>query len=142
MDDNIDSRVSELPTSDPPSSDPEPSLSPSPTPELSSSPEPELEDYQEYRPTMPEEPYEGRLVDAIHTATLSRLQTLLINIIKAVPAANELAEKELLVPWYGHKTNLKRKKFETCKNCNEEYMTDGNYKGACVYHEGEFLQLR
>ena len=138
----LDPSPSEISSSEPASTDREPSPSPAPTPEPSSSPEPELEDYQEYRSPMPEEPCEARVVDAIHTATLPRLQTLLISIIKSVPAANELAEKELLVAWEGQKPSLKRKRFETCKNCKEEYNTARNYKGSCVYHEGKFFVLQ
>lgn len=109
--------------------------------EEESSPEPELREYQEYRSVAPTAQEPTNVIQAIHTAAPDRIYTLLLEIVTIVPAAKTLAEERLLVPVTSTaeasvQPNLKRKAYEMCANCDEEYFVENNRRGYCVYHPG------
>ncbi|KAF7185493.1 hypothetical protein HII31_13190 [Pseudocercospora fuligena] len=72
--------------------------------------------------------------EAITTAPEIRLRALLRNIVQRVPEAHAIATRTLLASTTT--AGVKRKAFEKCKNCGDDYNVSENYKGACVYHEG------
>lgn len=96
---------------------------------------------QEHREVILPEPIPATVVDAIHSATPGRIRTLLLEIVNTIPAAQSLAEQRLLLP-LSEPTNgsaassLKRKAYESCKNCKVEFSVVDNHKSSCVYHEG------
>ncbi|EME39594.1 hypothetical protein DOTSEDRAFT_139144 [Dothistroma septosporum NZE10] len=79
---------------------------------------------------------ESSLRDAIYTAPLARLQRLLLDIIDKNGEARDEAIARLLKPITGS-NGKKRKAYETCVNCNNDYDVGSNTLGVCVYHEGE-----
>ncbi|USW57669.1 hypothetical protein Slin15195_G109880 [Septoria linicola] len=91
---------------------------------------------QEHREVILPDPIPATVVDAIHSATPGRIQTLLLEIVNTIPAAQSLAEQRLLLP-LSEPTNgsapssIKRKAYETCKNCKVEFSVVENHKGAC-----------
>jgi hypothetical protein len=113
--------------------------------ESESSPEPDILHHQDYRSVSPPIQQPTNVVQAIHAAVPDRLYTLLLEIVTTIPAAQALAEERLLVPMTSTaassvQPNLKRKAYEVCANCNQEYSVESNSKGDCVYHEGKYRQ--
>ncbi|CZT19199.1 uncharacterized protein RCC_05045 [Ramularia collo-cygni] len=108
----------------------------------SSSPELDLEEHQEYRDISSPVQDPTTAIQAIHEATPDRRYTLLLEIVSTIPAAKALAEERLLLPLASSgessdvQPNLKRKAYEICENCKEEYSVESNDKGSCVYHDG------
>ncbi|KAK5191250.1 hypothetical protein LTR99_001633 [Exophiala xenobiotica] len=86
------------------------------------------------------------LEEAIETATPSRLRTVLLQVCQDNHLARDLATKALLVstitPVEGTggsnlKDSRKRKRFEVCGQCDDEYEVERNELGLCVYHPGQ-----
>ncbi|KXT06309.1 hypothetical protein AC578_9194 [Pseudocercospora eumusae] len=92
------------------------------------------EDHQEVREVSSPIPTNTTLEDAITTAPEVRLRALLRDIVQRVPEAHAIAARTLLAST--STAGVKRKAFEKCKNCGDDYNVSLNYKGACVYHEG------
>jgi hypothetical protein len=91
------------------------------------------------------------LLDAIDSANLYRVRTVLREICIANPQAFQVACNELLV---GHsqpsskddtKAGTKRKhdppqqRYEICEQCKEEYDVLDNPEDACIWHSGTTL---
>ncbi|EME80081.1 uncharacterized protein MYCFIDRAFT_77864, partial [Pseudocercospora fijiensis CIRAD86] len=93
------------------------------------------EDYQEVRDVSSPVPMNATLADAISTAPETKIRALLQHIVSEIPAANAIASRKLLASTTT--TGVKRKAYEKCKNCGDDYDVSQNYKGACFYHEGE-----
>ena len=77
------------------------------------------------------------LKEAIQTASVARIRSLLTLICKTNELAEEIANDSLLASMEDS-LDKKRKKFENCKNCGEEYDVEQNDKGDCVYRSGKF----
>lgn len=93
----------------------------------------ENEDYQEIRDA-PSPPHQDTaLYDAIYDAPILELRRLLVQLTDNNVEAREIATSRLLRP---AGNGRKRKAFEHCQNCQEDYATGENPVGACVYHEG------
>ncbi|KAF2212727.1 hypothetical protein CERZMDRAFT_6298, partial [Cercospora zeae-maydis SCOH1-5] len=77
---------------------------------------------------------------AIRSANQDRLCTLLLEIVTTIPAAAALAEERLQILIQAHDRSdmrpSERKAYEMCQNCKEEYSVENNYRGSCVYHNG------
>ncbi|KAK5693398.1 hypothetical protein LTR97_009967 [Elasticomyces elasticus] len=84
-------------------------------------------------PSPPPEP--ASVDDAIANATSERLRIALRALCRENEVARETASRILLVSASATATG-KRKRYETCKNCKEEYDVQVNEKGFCVYHPG------
>lgn len=82
------------------------------------------------------------LLDAIDSATLKRVQTVLREVCLECPEALNLASKKLLVsPTEAPGTKRKHdstQRYEICVQCNEEYDTKDNQEDSCVWHSGMF----
>ena len=87
------------------------------------------------------------LEEAIETATASRLRTVLHQMCQDSHLVRDLATKALLSPTITptegtSESNLngrrKRKRFEVCEQCNDEYEVERNEMGLCVYHPGKY----
>jgi hypothetical protein len=108
-----------------------------------SSEEEVLEPHQEYRKVPSPAAKPTTVVQAIHSAESDRIYTLLLEMVTTIPAAKALAERRLLKSIAKTaapaQPKLKRKAYESCKNCGEEYSIDTNRKSACVYHKGMLL---
>lgn len=84
------------------------------------------------------------LHNAIDSATIDRLRTVLRAICTENPAAFKLAcDNLLVVQGADGNTDTKRKRdeplqrFETCEQCKEEYDVLDNPDDACVWHPGK-----
>lgn len=92
--------------------------------------------------TMP--PTSSQLNEAIDSATLSRLQTILHSICADSKEASELVSKALFVQ-DDISTSRKRKaddedsslRYEICVQCEQEFDTTHNYEFSCQWHEGK-----
>ena len=71
------------------------------------------------------EPVESTLEHAINTAPLAELRALVKHLIRAQPVAKDLASRHLLAPIAGS-VSRKRKAFEKCVNCEEDYRVTDN----------------
>ena len=91
-------------------------------------------DYQQVREAESPQPTETTLRDAITAAPLERLQKLLLEITEHHEDARIEAMAKLLQPIPG--SNGKRKAYEMCANCANEYNVSENEVGVCVFHEG------
>ncbi|KIW31559.1 uncharacterized protein PV07_03196 [Cladophialophora immunda] len=88
---------------------------------------------------------EHTLEDAIRSASLARLRTVLLQMCSDNAVCRHLASKALLVAAPAlapePKTGMKRlrKAYEMCSQCGTEYEVEENerVKGLCVYHPGE-----
>jgi hypothetical protein len=82
------------------------------------------------------------LLDAIDSATLKRVQTVLREVCLECPEALSLASKKLLVsPTEALGTKRKHdstQRYEICVQCKQEYDTKDNRKDSCVWHSGMF----
>ena len=87
------------------------------------------------------EPIASSLEDAIETAPVAQLQSLLTFICQKNEVARQIASSRLLAPLESA-VGQKRKAFEKCKNCDEEYNVLQNEKGVCEYHPGTSLYYR
>jgi hypothetical protein len=105
--------------------------------EPKSEPESESEGVTSGSPTP--EPVASSLDDAIKAASVAQLQSLLIFICQKHEPAKKIASSRLLAPLESG-TGQKRKAFEKCKNCGEEYNVLDNMKGFCEYHSGKSLR--
>lgn len=87
------------------------------------------------------------LEEAIETATASRLRTVLHQMCQDSHLVRDLTTKALLsattTPAEGtSESNMngsrKRKRFEVCGQCGDEYEVERNETGLCVYHPGKY----
>ena len=85
------------------------------------------------------EPVATSLDEFIKTAPVEQIRSLLTFICQKHESGRKLASGRLLAP-LDSDTGRKRKAFEKCKNCDEEYNVTTNYKGDCVYHPGKLDQ--
>ena len=77
------------------------------------------------------------LDEAIRSASQKQLSELLLSICKKYPEAHAETSAHLLAP-LPTLSGLKRKAFEICENCDEEYHVEKNEDGDCVFHDGRF----
>ena len=85
------------------------------------------------------EPAGATLKDAINTAPVEQLRAMLRDFVEKHADIKEAVTKRLLTPMSpapGVHT-LKRKAYETCRHCDQDYAVVENIDGACVYHKGE-----
>jgi hypothetical protein len=82
------------------------------------------------------EPVTSSLDDAIRTAPVKQIHSLLILICQKHESARKLASSRLLAPMESS-TGRKRKAFEKCKHCGVDYSVLSNEKGDCMYHPGK-----
>ena len=79
-----------------------------------------------------ETPEESTISDAINSATKRRLQTVLSELYTESPDAARRISKKLLYPF--DRGTKRRRVYEICRNCKEEYDALNNDDGDCVYH--------
>lgn len=87
-------------------------------------------------PTPP--PQSASINQAIEDAPLAELKRLVQNLWADLPQSHTLIDAALRRP-LGKSRKLKRKAFETCKNCHETYDVGENEMGMCRYHPCEFM---
>jgi hypothetical protein len=86
---------------------------------------------------------QSALFDAIDSATLDRVRTVLREVCAHNSEAFALASAKLLVQNREHPTDAKRKRdahqqrYEICVQCEEEYDILDNDEGACEWHPGK-----
>ncbi|KAG8626355.1 hypothetical protein KVT40_005300 [Elsinoe batatas] len=75
---------------------------------------------------------------AIRAADKDRLRAVLLAVVK-LPEAKAFVERQLLVPTSpgDNNTASKRKRYEHCVNCKEEFDVNFNDEVACRWHDGE-----
>ena len=83
-------------------------------------------------------PVESSLKDAIDTAPPVELRSLMWFMCRDIDAARRMATTKLLTPIERHDwAGKKRKAYETCKNCGEDYHVSHNEDWVCVHHSGK-----
>ncbi|KAF2220970.1 hypothetical protein BDZ85DRAFT_283871 [Elsinoe ampelina] len=88
---------------------------------------------------MPPAPSSTTVEHAIRAADKARLRAVLLAVIN-LPEAKAFAERQLLVPASPSGTQptaSKRKRYEHCINCEEEFDVNFNDEEACRWHDGE-----
>ena len=94
------------------------------------------EDYQKVVRNEPSpDPVETTLEDAVNTAPIKEIRQLLNDLVRTNSAVQEVVAKRLTAPISG-RGNRKRKAYETCVHCDEEYQVTKNEEGDCIYHPG------
>jgi len=94
--------------------------------------------------TTPSQPSDDQraLLNAIDSATLKRVQTVLREICLESPEAFRLACEKMLVHDEHLKSNSESKKrknrYEICAQCKSEYDTTQNPSDACQWHPGMY----
>ena len=81
------------------------------------------------------DPVETSLENAINTTPMKEIRQLLIDLVRTQSAVQEAVAKRLTAPIPGP-GNRKRKAYETCVHCDEEYQVTENEEGDCIYHPG------
>jgi len=90
----------------------------------------------------------SQLVEAINSATDSRLRKVLIQLCEDSASAKDLVSKALFLPSRDGKpsspnqtNSKKRKRYEICMECDQEYDVKANDEAGtalCVFHLGKF----
>jgi hypothetical protein len=84
------------------------------------------------------------LLEAINSANIDRIRTILREICTASPQAFQLACDKLLINHAKSSSNSSAKKkrdppqlrYEICQQCEEEYDVLDNVEDACTWHPG------
>lgn len=79
-------------------------------------------------------PEETSLDAAINDLSNESRTSLLQDICREIKGAEALTSSRLLAPIEG--STAKRKAYETCKHCRQEYAVIQNHNKACRYHPG------
>lgn len=87
-------------------------------------------------PHLPRDPVSASLDEAIQSAPVSELRSLLKSICKKHDVARNMASVRLLAPAANGSAN-KRKAYEVCSQCGEDYLVEANVVGKCTFHQGE-----
>lgn len=86
-------------------------------------------------------PQPSSLEDAILTTPSTVLRKLLLRMVQTSSTARTTVTGHLLTPIAGQAAGTKRRKYETCKNCGEDYNVTENSVEACGYHRGIVLSF-
>lgn len=86
-------------------------------------------------------PVEASLEDAVKAAPPDTVQRVLLEVCRQSEEARHIATGQLLTALAPSAQGRKRKRYEMCKHCGQEYDVERNEKGDCVYHSGKASTL-
>lgn len=78
---------------------------------------------------------------AIASATEERLRKTLIELCIMSSPAEELV-RHLLISRSDKDSKKKRKIYEICTQCSEEYTVEDNNRKSCVFHLGQYITYK
>lgn len=95
-------------------------------------------DYQTIDRGSSEEPEESSLAEAISAAPQDVLLRFVQSLIRTNAVAKTAATQTFLTAIDASPVR-KRKAYETCRNCGDDYNVDDNKLGDCYHHTGKSL---